>query len=271
MNDTLSFNSISDNSVRVIKKINDSEYLIGTNNGLNSLNPKTGKINRIGSLTNRVYPEQLYQIALELNEKGAMKNLTKVKDDQDLTLEFTVIKPRKYFIFASGEGLLADKRLYDYGWIENLNGDTLWSSIKFIKTFSFGGAAKNRAVFDIIELKPGKYKLRYFSDDSHSYQEWNAEPPRYPELWGISIAELDNERLIGSIENHLTESNENDLIEGNNIRSIHLQDDIIWIGTDQFGLNKIDRKNNSVKTYSYDEKNHNSLSNNSIHFILKNT
>ncbi|MCB9249335.1 MAG: hypothetical protein H6613_12720 [Ignavibacteriales bacterium] len=56
-------------------------------------------------------------------------------------------------------------------------------------------------------------------------------------------------------------------MKGNNIRSIHISKNTVWIGTDLFGLNKIDLENNSVKTYSNDKNSQNTLSNNSVQFI----
>jgi hypothetical protein len=37
-----------------------------------------------------------------------------------------------------------------------------------------------------ITLAAGRYKLRYKSDDSHSFANWNALPPDI-NFWGIAI------------------------------------------------------------------------------------
>ena len=48
-------------------------------------------------------------------------------------------------------------------------------------------ARKNRSVESTIRLPAGAYVLRYRSDGSHSYSDWNSDPPDDPESWGISV------------------------------------------------------------------------------------
>jgi len=36
-------------------------------------------------------------------------------------------------------------------------------------------------------LPKGSYTLFYETDDSHSYRNWNDDPPRDPEMYGITI------------------------------------------------------------------------------------
>jgi hypothetical protein len=36
-------------------------------------------------------------------------------------------------------------------------------------------------------LKAGEYVLRYKSDDSHSFEGWNEDPPSDPFNWGITV------------------------------------------------------------------------------------
>ncbi len=50
-----------------------------------------------------------------------------------------------------------------------------------------GGHDKNRMVDDVISLDAGSYLVRYVTDGSHSYEDWNAAAPSYPELWGITV------------------------------------------------------------------------------------
>ena len=72
-NDSTSFNSLSDDRVRVIKRDREGYYWIGTNQGLNLLNPRTDKIKRIGSLMSRVYPQELYNLASNLVKSKKLK------------------------------------------------------------------------------------------------------------------------------------------------------------------------------------------------------
>ncbi|MEE9429908.1 MAG: SpoIIE family protein phosphatase [Melioribacteraceae bacterium] len=218
----------------------------------------------------RTYPHKLYSITSNLLKRKKPKaSIDEVANDQNLTTEFEILKPRKYLVVSAGEGFSDDYRMYDYGWIENSKNDTVWGHTQIYNSYHCGGALKNRLFFEFIDLKPGKYKLRYKSDDSHSFNNWNESSPKYPEFWGIKIIEMDDESQIAEIENYLNKNDNELLIKGNNIRSIHPSKNIVWVGDDINGLNKIDTENNKVTVYSYDEHSKNSLSNNSVQFIYE--
>jgi hypothetical protein len=78
--------------------------------------------------------------------------------------------------------------MYDYGWIVDADSRrTVWS-MEYADTDPAGGDDKNRVVDDIISLDPGRYVLRYTTDGSHSYEDWNSDPPRDREAWGITLS-----------------------------------------------------------------------------------
>ena len=81
----------------------------------------------------------------------------------------------------------------DYGWIENRNtGDVVWE-MTYRKTKHAGGAEKNREVNQVILLDKGEYVAFFASDDSHSLNNWNADPPTVPSYWGLHITRLEGE------------------------------------------------------------------------------
>src|SRR5262249_36883878 len=89
-------------------------------------------------------------------------------------------------IYALGEG--TSSRMVDYGWIENAKtGKTVWEMTYRI-TEHAGGAPKNRRVDTTITLPAGDYIVKYDSDDSHAFAEWNAAPPDDREAWGITVS-----------------------------------------------------------------------------------
>jgi len=45
---------------------------------------------------------------------------------------------------------------------------------------------KNRLIDARITLPAGNYRLRYKTDDSHSFDNWNAFPPSI-NFWGIAV------------------------------------------------------------------------------------
>jgi len=80
----------------------------------------------------------------------------------------------------------------DYGWIVNTDThETVWKFKERDSEYA-GGADKNRMVNEEIELKKGNYMAYYVTDGSHAYRDWNSSPPLIPDLWGISILDVDD-------------------------------------------------------------------------------
>jgi CubicO group peptidase (beta-lactamase class C family) len=120
----------------------------------------------------------------DLASKTALAEIVRATDNADQTVEFTLVKPQAVRAFAIGEGQGGE--MFDYGWIESAEtGRRVWE-MKQPETKHAGGAAKNRLADAVVNLSPGKYKLRYKSDDSHSFDNWNALPPDI-NFWGISV------------------------------------------------------------------------------------
>ena len=74
-----------------------------------------------------------------------------------------------------------NREMFDYGWIENArSGEVVWE-MTYSMTFHAGGGRKNRMVNTTLYLDKGEYTLHYTSDDSHSFNDWNAEAkPMHP-------------------------------------------------------------------------------------------
>lgn len=120
----------------------------------------------------------------DLAKKTAVAQIVNVADEADKTVEFSLAQEKQIRVFAAGEGEIGE--MYDYGWIENAEtGKIVWE-MKQAETTHAGGAPKNRKVDTVITLPAGKYRLRYKSDDSHSFDNWNALPPEI-NFWGIAL------------------------------------------------------------------------------------
>ena len=59
------------------------------------------------------------------------------------------------------------------------------------QTVHAGGHKKNVKAETVVELEPGKYGVFYRTDESHAFGSWNAEPPDFPDRWGIAVFSLD--------------------------------------------------------------------------------
>ncbi|MGA9118532.1 MAG: hypothetical protein WB699_04135 [Bacteroidota bacterium] len=122
---------------------------------------------------------------VEERDKSIISQIIHAGDDEDKTEHFRLSKPTRIRIYAIGEGMGRD--MYDYGSIENeKTGDVVWE-MTYPMTFYAGGARKNRMVNTTIILEKGDYVLRWRSDDSHSYDDWNSDPPDDQDYWGITL------------------------------------------------------------------------------------
>ena len=77
--------------------------------------------------------------------------------------------------------------MFDYGWIEEAKSGKLVWEMTYWMTDHAGGAKKNRMVSTVITLQPGEYELNYESDGSHSFNDWNSDPPEDRIHWGITL------------------------------------------------------------------------------------
>ena len=59
--------------------------------------------------------------------------------------------------------------------------------MRYADTESAGGDLKNRLVDRTIRLEKGDYVVHYVTDDSHSYDGWNASAPSDGQHWGITL------------------------------------------------------------------------------------
>ena len=121
----------------------------------------------------------------EKRDPAIIAALTGVRDDEQLRKEFSLATETGVRIYALGEGSGGD--MVDYGWIEEKNtGRRVWE-MSYRATDHAGGAKKNRRFDGVIKLPAGEYILRYQTDDSHSFRDWNSAPPDDPDAWGITI------------------------------------------------------------------------------------
>lgn len=111
--------------------------------------------------------------------------LTQMRNNDAREKRFTLTEDGVFEVYALGEVLDGDE--YDYGWIVNEDtGERIWSMRQQHSNYA-GGANKNHYWKSILNLKAGNYSVHYVTDDSHSPERWNANPPYDPYFWGISL------------------------------------------------------------------------------------
>ena len=121
----------------------------------------------------------------ETRDPAILAELTGIRDDEQVRKDFSLDRDTDVRIYALGEGTGGD--MVDYGWIEDAKtGRRVWD-MTYRVTEHAGGARKNRRFDGIVRLPAGDYVLRYQTDDSHSFGDWNAAPPDDPDAWGIAV------------------------------------------------------------------------------------
>jgi hypothetical protein len=121
----------------------------------------------------------------EKSDPSILAQLTEVRDDDQVSKKFSLERETDVRVYALGEG--SGGELVDFGWIEDArSGRRVWE-MTYRTTEHAGGASKNRRFDGVIRLPAGTYVLRYETDGSHSFGNWNAAPPDDPEAWGITV------------------------------------------------------------------------------------
>ncbi|MDZ4723357.1 MAG: hypothetical protein SGI97_05580 [candidate division Zixibacteria bacterium] len=129
---------------------------------------------------------------------GALFKANRLRDSEHAQWGFTLDKPSNLRIYAILEQPDNYRSPVDGGWI--VNADTrekVWVLDRW-DTERAGGGKKNRRFDDEIRLEKGNYVLHFVTDDSHSFEEFNANPPVDPFNWGITVlpgAGFDNSAL----------------------------------------------------------------------------
>ncbi len=121
----------------------------------------------------------------EKEDASILAQIVRVGDNEYKSKTFKLDKNTSVRIQCIGEG--SDGEMYDYGWIKNLEtGRTIWE-MTYSKTDPAGGARKNRQIETVLNLSPGEYRVYYVTDGSHSFEDWNDDPPYMPDRWGITV------------------------------------------------------------------------------------
>jgi hypothetical protein len=117
----------------------------------------------------------------------ALLRFNKLGDSKYLQSGFSIDKQSSIRIYAIGECLSGADSPADYGWIINAKTRAkVWEMTRWNTRWA-GGSSKNRFFDEDVQLPAGDYILTYVTDDSHSFPNFNANPPYDPMNWGITV------------------------------------------------------------------------------------
>lgn len=127
-------------------------------------------------------------------DRTPLVSFTEVPDDAERSQRFEVLQPVDVILDGTGE-ITDDGSVYDFGELLKEDGGRLqrvWKMSLDGSTHA-GGGSKNRREVLFTRLDPGIYTLRYETDGSHAYGDWNTSRPDYPERWGVSLFTMKRE------------------------------------------------------------------------------
>jgi hypothetical protein len=113
-----------------------------------------------------------------------LSELVRVGNSQDRRGSFHLASGQQVRVYAVAEGTTFD--MADEAWIEDAAGRRVWT-LERDRTRQAGGAAKNRLFDEMVSLPKGAYTLRFKTDESHAYGDWNDGPPFDPEHYGVTV------------------------------------------------------------------------------------
>jgi hypothetical protein len=133
-----------------------------------------------------IYSDQPQQFTAysEEDDKSVLVRMTRVGDHEKRRQTFRLDRDSEVRVYAIGEGRGGE--MYDYAWIEDRSGKKVWE-MDYRMTEQAGGDRKNRLADEVIHLDAGEYEVYYRSDDSHSFSEWNADPPYDAAHYGVTV------------------------------------------------------------------------------------
>jgi len=242
--------------------------------GVDILYPDQNIVKKIPSVTNReLKPELQTDIINLINSSQPIASILKVGEQKLLEKEFEISDGSKVLIVGVGEGQSDLVKMFDFGWLEDKDKNIIWSMSKFGDSFHFQGGMKNRIMTQTLQLKKGKYKLKFQSDVGHSYGNFNVLTPKDSALWGIQVIRISDKqfREFSKRIDEERKNNANMLLEiANSICISKSNENILWIGTSSQGLFKY-----NLITGEFIQYNKNAdpvsdfLTNNDVYYVLE--
>ena len=118
------------------------------------------------------------------SSEGALASILRVGNNERHRERFRLDEDARVRVYATGE--FSGDDAYDYAWIEDEDGDEVWRMTRE-NTRTAGGSEAFRVFDGTVELPAGRYSLRYTSDGSNAYNDFDSVAPKYPESWGVSV------------------------------------------------------------------------------------
>lgn len=146
-------------------------------------------------LSRKLAPEYMVRLvaatALQVEDRPIQRDapirIVRPGNDSYSKIDFSLADDCELEIYCLGEFAGSAESMVDGGWIVNARTrERVWEMTEG-NTDHAGGASKNRRFHENVRLPRGDYIAYYITDDSHTWDDWNAPPPIDPEAWGLQI------------------------------------------------------------------------------------
>jgi signal transduction histidine kinase/ligand-binding sensor domain-containing protein len=253
------FNYTRDFEIKNLKFGPDQKLWISGFRGIETFDPETEEFGQLPSLMNKkVSPDLIAKIKDIATTKQPLASILKVGEGANLSKEFTLNESTKILVLTLGEGRLQNlvPNMFDFGWIENSKGETLWASDVTQNSFNHGGGYKNRISMGALDLPAGMYKITFQTDIGHSYGAYNVAAPLNSDWYGIQIFQLDNndhDYLEKQIKKELDNTYYPPFEIVNDIEFSEKYIRSAWVATNGVGLVKLNLTDNSFTQYKFND------------------
>ena len=246
-NDSNNENSLSGNNVYDLYSDKEYIYVATIGDGLNKINVNTEKITRYLHQTvdsNGLPGDEVTSILRDNNDRlwiGTNGGLVLLNEEEDKLYTYkskiydttTLANDNVYNLFQDESGMI---------WIGTLNGISTFNPESIFTTYRNDPFDENTIVSNMIQGI-------YVDDDGLIWVGGNGR--------GLSI--IDREK--NKVHRYSNKESGKDYLTSDKITCIIGNEDFIWVGTEN-GLNKIDKKNNTINKYLW-------TSSNELHSVIR--
>ena len=185
---------ISTNSKLMLKQLPDGRFVCPIGGYLFLMDENGRSIGEIKVVQDSTFKQEFYeQLSFITKNETALSTILNPGNQVDITKDLIIDSNDSVIVILMGEYEFSNNNngRFDYGWIEDLEGNKVWSPWDEDTTYAdyAGGSKDNRLTVQKILLNKGNYNLRFVSDGYHSYEKWALTPPDHEEFWGIGVYE----------------------------------------------------------------------------------
>jgi hypothetical protein len=168
--------------------------------------------------------------------------LVKPGDSETRSEGFTLTKDAKVRVYAIGERSNARRLMADYATILDARTRARVWTMDVDRARNAGGDPKNVYVDEVIALPRGSYIVTYVTDDSHSYGDWNSDPPFDAGSYGVTVTGAGEDFSMAAVEKYVEKRDRNIIAQ-----IVRVGDDADR--TDRFSLDRTTR----IRVYALGE------------------